>query len=63
MPDDVRATYDTVACRYEDRFLDELAHKPRDRALLGAFAAHVGDPVVDVEAVKPRALGDGVVQA
>jgi SAM-dependent methyltransferase len=46
--DDMRASYDRVAGRYEARFLDELAGKPRDRELLDAFAASVGDPVVEV---------------
>ena len=33
-----RATYDRVAAAYAERFGDELAAKPLDRALLGAFA-------------------------
>jgi SAM-dependent methyltransferase len=45
---DIRTTYDAVARRYEARFLDELAHKPRDRALLEAFATNVDDPVIEV---------------
>src|SRR5947207_4844730 len=44
----VRSSYDTVARAYEERFLEELSHKPRDRELLERFAAAVGDPVVDV---------------
>ncbi len=46
--DRLRSTYDRVAGRYEARFLDELQGKPRDRELLEAFAASVGDPVVEV---------------
>ncbi|HEX5265483.1 MAG TPA: class I SAM-dependent methyltransferase [Acidimicrobiales bacterium] len=46
--DQLRATYDRVAGRYEDRFAEELAWKPRDRDLLTAFAGAVGDPVVDL---------------
>lgn len=46
--DDVRSSYDAVAAKYEARFVDELRHKPRDRDLLSAFAATVGDPVVDI---------------
>jgi SAM-dependent methyltransferase len=45
--DELRATYDRVADRYEARFVDELAGKPRDRELLAAFAA-AADPVVEV---------------
>ena len=33
-----RATYDTVAAAYAERFGDELVAEPLDRALLGAFA-------------------------
>jgi hypothetical protein len=46
--DRLRSTYDHVAGRYEARFLDELQGKPRDRELLEAFAASVGDPFVEV---------------
>lgn len=46
--DQMRATYDVVADRYEQQFLDELDAKPRDRELLGAFAATGPDPVVDL---------------
>jgi SAM-dependent methyltransferase len=42
------STYDAVAAKYEARFSDELRDKPRDRELLEAFAATVGDPVADV---------------
>ena len=42
------STYDTVAGAYEQRFLDELAGKPRDRELLTAFAATTTDPVVEI---------------
>jgi SAM-dependent methyltransferase len=46
--DGVRDVYDTVAHRYEVRFAAELGGKPRDRALLNAFADRVRDPVLDV---------------
>jgi len=46
--DYLSASYDAVAAKYESRFLDELRDKPRDRALLEAFAASVEDPVADV---------------
>ncbi len=46
--DQVRSSYDRVAAAYEERFLDELAEKPRDRELLDAFAASVDGPVVDI---------------
>lgn len=47
---DVGLSYDVVARRYEDRFADELASKPRDRALLAAFAEALPrhGPIVDV---------------
>jgi SAM-dependent methyltransferase len=54
-PDFVRATrrsYDAVAADYAERFRDELADRPLDRAMLGAFAelvrATAGGPVADV---------------
>ncbi|MCM2410648.1 class I SAM-dependent methyltransferase [Streptomyces sp. RKAG290] len=47
-----RASYDTVAVDYASLLADELAAKPLDRAMLGAFAEHVtaeGDgPVADL---------------
>jgi SAM-dependent methyltransferase len=46
--DYLRSTYDTVAAKYEARFVDELRDKPRDRELLEAFARSVGDPVAEV---------------
>jgi SAM-dependent methyltransferase len=46
--DGAREAYDIVASKYEERFLDELDHKPRDRELLDAFADAVEDPVLDV---------------
>ena len=46
--DELRASYDTVARPYELRFLDELDTKPRDRALLEAFAGSSTDPVVEI---------------
>jgi SAM-dependent methyltransferase len=42
------SSYDTVAARYEERFLDELRAKPRDRELLRAFATSVEDPVAEI---------------
>ncbi|MET9399761.1 class I SAM-dependent methyltransferase [Kitasatospora sp. NPDC002965] len=38
-----RAFYDAVAVDYADRYRDELAAKPLDRAMLAAFAELVGD--------------------
>jgi SAM-dependent methyltransferase len=38
-----RVAYDTVAADYAARFADELAAKPMDRALLGAFVELLGD--------------------
>jgi SAM-dependent methyltransferase len=46
--DYLRSSYDAVAAKYQERFVDELAGKPRDRELLTSFAATVGDPVLDV---------------
>jgi SAM-dependent methyltransferase len=46
--DSLRSTYDAVAAKYEARFVDELESKPRDRALLEAFARSVTDPVVEI---------------
>lgn len=46
--DELGSSYDKVARKYEARFLDELKDKPRDRALLAAFAESVGDPVLEV---------------
>jgi len=47
-----RASYDAVAVEYAERFQDELAGKPLDRALLTGFAELVqaggGRPVADV---------------
>lgn len=47
-----RASYDAVADDYADRFQDELAAKPLDRAMLAAFAELVtasgGGPVADI---------------
>ncbi|THA60928.1 class I SAM-dependent methyltransferase [Streptomyces sp. A0958] len=47
-----RASYDTVAADYASLLADELAAKPLDRAMLGAFAEQVGadggGPVVDL---------------
>lgn len=44
----LRSTYDTVASKYEARFVDELRDKPHDRALLLAFAESSTDPVVEI---------------
>ncbi|HMJ75942.1 MAG TPA: class I SAM-dependent methyltransferase [Iamia sp.] len=46
--DRLRSSYDTVAGVYEATFIDELAGKPADRERLAAFAAAVGDPVLDL---------------
>ena len=46
--DFLRSSYDTTAAKYEERFLDELRDKPRDRELLTAFAKSVGDPVAEI---------------
>jgi SAM-dependent methyltransferase len=48
---DTRASYSAVAEGYAERFRDELAAKPLDRAMLGAFAEQVlarGGPVADI---------------
>ncbi|HEY1830608.1 MAG TPA: class I SAM-dependent methyltransferase [Acidimicrobiales bacterium] len=46
---DPRPTYDLVATRYADTFIDELSHKPFDRDLLDRFAAAVtGRSTVEV---------------
>ena len=37
------ASYDQVAREYAQKYLNELDHKPIDRALLNEFAARVGD--------------------
>jgi SAM-dependent methyltransferase len=49
-PEQVRAFYDAVAREYAEHFADELAHKPRDRALLERFADGVrgAGPVYDL---------------
>ena len=41
--DSTKAGYDRVADQYAQKFLNELDHKPIDRALLNEFAARVGD--------------------
>jgi SAM-dependent methyltransferase len=47
-----RASYDAVAAGYAERFRDELAARPLDRAMLAAFAELVQDaeagPVADI---------------
>jgi SAM-dependent methyltransferase len=49
---DTRASYDAVATGYAERFRDELAAKPLDRAMLAGFAEQVlasgAGPVADV---------------
>lgn len=47
---DIAAAYDVAAATYADRFADELAGKPMDRALLSEFALAVAGqgPVWDV---------------
>src|SRR5579871_1948445 len=46
----VRQSYDAVAEEYLERFRNELAGKPLDRALLACFAEEAGDgaPVADL---------------
>ncbi len=44
--DNVAASYDAIAADYSAKLIDELAHKPLDRALLQCFAALVGDGLV-----------------
>ncbi|MGO9559969.1 MAG: class I SAM-dependent DNA methyltransferase [Acidimicrobiales bacterium] len=46
--DQLRSSYDTVADKYEARFLHELDAKPRDRELLALFASSARDPVAEV---------------
>jgi SAM-dependent methyltransferase len=46
--DYLRSTYDTVAAKYQSRFVDELDGKPRDRELLESFATVVEDPVAEI---------------
>ena len=50
--DATRAAYDVVAADYAELLRDELADKPLERALLGAFTEHVardgGGPVADL---------------
>ncbi|MER5751425.1 hypothetical protein [Streptomyces sp. NPDC002088] len=38
----IRTFYDTIADDYADRFSGELAAKPLERAILGAYAELVG---------------------
>ncbi|MGI8553148.1 MAG: class I SAM-dependent DNA methyltransferase [Dehalococcoidia bacterium] len=46
----LQTSYDRIAKEYADRFFDELAHKPLDRALLTCFAELVqgNGPVADI---------------
>lgn len=57
--DRLRSSYDTVAGRYEATFVDELDAKPADRERLAAFAAAVGDPVLDL-GCGPGQIGQAV---
>jgi SAM-dependent methyltransferase len=43
-----RAGYDAIAEGYAERYGDELAAKPADRAILGLFAELVTGPVADI---------------
>lgn len=56
-----RAAYDTVAVDYAELLRDELAAKPLDRAMLGAFADLVrdggGGPVADIGCGPGRITG------
>jgi len=57
---DTRASYNAVADGYAERFRDELAAKPVDRAMLVAFAelvTEVGGPVADVGCGPGRVTG------
>jgi SAM-dependent methyltransferase len=47
--DRLGATYDRVANVYEARFAHELDGKPRDRELLGSFAAAVDGTIVGLD--------------
>jgi SAM-dependent methyltransferase len=40
--------YDRVAQRYEERFLNELDGKPRDRELLDELAEHADGPIIEI---------------
>jgi len=46
--DEISDSYDAVADAYEQRFVDELWDKPRDRAWLDRFARSVGGVILDV---------------
>jgi SAM-dependent methyltransferase len=46
--DYIQSSYNATARSYEDRFLNELEHKPRDRELLADFATSVDDPIAEV---------------
>ena len=48
MTDATRAGYDAVAATYAKRFLDELAGKPIDRALLDLFVVEAAAPIADI---------------
>jgi SAM-dependent methyltransferase len=49
MTDETRAGYDAVAGTYAERFLDELADKPIDRALLDLLLGLLGSaPIADI---------------
>ena len=56
-----RASYDVIANGYAERFRDELAAKPLDRAMLAAFAEMVrasgAGPVADIGCGPGRVTG------
>jgi len=54
----IRAAYDRACEAYARQFINELDHKPFDRALLGEFASLVGPqrPVLDL------GCGPGILQ-
>lgn len=48
MMDATRAGYDAVAAAYAEHYLDELADKPIDRALLDLVATEAAAPIADI---------------
>ncbi len=50
---DITALYDTLAADYAERFVDELDHKPADRALLDRFAAALAPAAAPGAAPRP----------
>ena len=59
----VRVSYDAVADAYTSRVLDELRHKPLDRALLTAFAEQLQDRFGAGASVCDAGCGPGHVGA